>query len=342
MYAATTRRAATSLVTALAALAGLAGLAACAGDAAPDAAGDSVAVPADSAPPAATGERSLSGGPTLVGVIEGLHTPESALHDPEQDVYFVTNIAGNPSTKANDGFVARVHPDSLDAPDRDFIRGGRPAITLHAPKGMAIVGDTLWIADIDALRGFNRRTGRPVGSVDLAPLGAVFVNDVARGPGDTLYVTDTGIRFDEVGNMTAPGPNRVYAVHGRTASVLLDGGLLAGPNGVAWDSAGGRLLIAPFSGPALIAWTPGGRAPNPRRLAAGPGGFDGLVVLPDRRLLVTSWADSSVHAVRNDTTMTPLLTGLEAPADLGFDSRRNRLLVPLFNQDRVVVYEMRP
>jgi sugar lactone lactonase YvrE len=314
-------------------------LAACAPGA--DATTDSAAGEAGAPPAAAVADGGLPGAPTLVGVVEGMRTPESVLHDPEQDVYFVSNVDGNPSRKDRNGFIARVHADSLDAPDRDFVRGGRLGVTLHAPKGMALVGDTLWVADIDALRGFHRRTGRTVATVDLAPLGAVFLNDVARGRGDTLYVTDTGIRFADDGTMSHPGPDRVFAVHARMPSVAVEGTILSGPNGIVWDSAGGRLLVAPFSGPTVLAWSPGGRAPNPRRLAAGPGSFDGIALLADRRVLVTSWADSSVYAMQGDSAMTRLLTGVEAPADLGVDAARGRLLVPLFNQDRVVVYELR-
>jgi len=325
------RRRATRLALALLALA-----ACTSGDS--DAASDSGAATASGTDSAAAD--TVGGAPALVGTIDGLRTPESVLHDPEQDIYFVSNIGGNPSVKDGDGAIARVHADSLDTPVLGWVRGGRTGITLNAPKGMAIVGDTLWVADIDAVRGFNRRTGRPVASVSLAAQGAVFLNDVAAGPGDTLYVTDTGIRFGADGTMSHPGPDRVFAVARRTASVAVEGTILSGPNGAAWDSAGRRLLVAPFAGPTVLAWTPGGRAPNPRRLAAGPGSFDGIARLADGRVLVTSWADSSVYAMERDSTMTRLITGLEAPADLGVDATRRRVLVPLFNLNRVVVYQL--
>jgi sugar lactone lactonase YvrE len=304
--------------------------------------GDSDAAP-DSATSAAADSAAAdtTGAPALVGTIDGLRTPESVLHDPEQDVYFVSNIDGNPSDKDGNGFIARVPAEQLGSPQLDFVRGGRTGIRLNAPKGMAIVGDTLWVADIDAVRGFNRKTGRPVATIDLAPMGATFLNDIAVGPGDTLYVTDTGVRFDATGTMSHPGTDRVFAIAGRTPSVAVEGTILSGPNGVTWDSAGRRLLVAPFSGPTLLGWTPGGRAPNPQRLAAGPGSFDGIGFLPDGRLVVSSWADSSVYAVQGDSVMTRLITGLEAPADLGIDAKRGRIMVPLFNQNRVVVYGVR-
>lgn len=283
----------------------------------------------------------VPGAPTLVGVVEGLRTPESVRYDAEQDVLFISNINGNPSQKDRNGFIARVHADSLGQPTLDFIQGGAMGVTLHAPKGMAIVGDTLWVTDIDAVRGFNRRTGRPVGTVDLAPLGAVFLNDLTVGPGGALYVTDTGIRFASDGTVSAPGPNRVFRIADRVAEVAVEGEILSGPNGIVWDSAGSRFLIAPFNGPTLLAWTPGGSAPNPRRLAAGPGGYDGIELLADGRAAVTTWTDSSVYVMTDDSTLTRLITGLEAPADLGVDRARSRLLLPLFNQNRVVVYEVR-
>ena len=71
-------------------------------------------------------------------------------------------------------------------------------MTLNAPKGMAIVGDTLWVADIDAVRGFNRKSGALV--ANIAVPGAKFLNDVTAGP-DGLYITDTGIHIG-AGGMT--------------------------------------------------------------------------------------------------------------------------------------------
>ena len=98
--------------------------------------------------------------------IDGFLTPESVLHDPAQDIYFVSNINGSATGKDNNGFISRVRTDGA-VENLKFIEGSRNNVTLHAPKGLAVLGDTLWVTDIDVVRGFNRRSGTPVASVDM-------------------------------------------------------------------------------------------------------------------------------------------------------------------------------
>ncbi|HEY6108720.1 MAG TPA: hypothetical protein VIV56_07440, partial [Gemmatimonadales bacterium] len=47
-----------------------------------------------------------------VAQLDSVLTPESVLWDSAQDVYFVSNVNGNPSVKDNNGFISRVKPDS--------------------------------------------------------------------------------------------------------------------------------------------------------------------------------------------------------------------------------------
>src|SRR5205807_9247048 len=56
------------------------------------------------------------------------------------------------------------------------------------------------------------KTGAPRDSVSLASLGAVFLNDIAIAQTGALYITDTGIRFDDVGNVLHPGPDRIFRI----------------------------------------------------------------------------------------------------------------------------------
>ena len=92
-------------------------------------------------------------GPTKVASVEGFLTPESVLHDSGQDIYFVSNINGSPTAKDNNGFISRLKPDGA-VENLKFIEGGKGGVVLNAPKGLALHGDTLWVADIDVVRSW--------------------------------------------------------------------------------------------------------------------------------------------------------------------------------------------
>ena len=49
---------------------------------------------------------------TKLGETTGLKTPESVRYDPELDVFYVSNINGNPSQHDGNGFIAVVRADS--------------------------------------------------------------------------------------------------------------------------------------------------------------------------------------------------------------------------------------
>jgi sugar lactone lactonase YvrE len=284
--------------------------------------------PAQSAAPPAA--------PAKVAEVDSLQTPESVLWDQAQDVYFVSNINGNPSVKDDNGFISRVKPDS-GLEQLKFIAAGTGGVTLNAPKGLALRGDTLWVTDIDAVRAFNAVTGRPLFSVDLSRQGAVFLNDPAFGPDGALYITDTGIRFDQQGNMTHPGPDRVFRIGpDRKVSVAAQGDTLERPNGITWDATGNRFIVVAFGGPSVFAWHSGDA--DPTVIARGPGGFDGVEMVGGR-LLVSSWTDSTVSAYETGSPVK-LISGVPSPADIGYDAKRNRLLIPIFTGNRVEVWQL--
>lgn len=274
---------------------------------------------------------------TRIGTTEGLRNPESVKYDAALDRYYVSEVNGNPTQKDNNGAIRIVSPAGKLDP-KPLVEGGKNGVVLNGPKGIALVGDTVWVADIDAVRGFNRRTGAAVAAVDLTPLHALFLNDIAVGPDGALYVTDTGVLFDPSGKPSHPGPDRVYKIAGRTATVALEGKELAGPNGITWDKAKGHFLIVPFMGDSILAWRPG--EARPAFVARGPGQLDGVEVLPDGRVIVTSWTASSIEQVQGDRTTT-IAKDIKSPADIGVDTKRNHLAVPQLTEGRVVYLDLK-
>lgn len=270
--------------------------------------------------------------PSRLHAVGGFSTPEGVLYDTLADVYLVSNINGDAGARDGNGFISRLRPDgALDSVP--FIAGGRNGVTLNAPKGMALRGDTLWVSDIDVLRRFDRTTGAPLGDVAFGSR-AGFLNDVAVGPDGAIYVSESGVRFAE-GGMESTGLAGVFRVGPADAieRIVRDSGL-AVPNGI--TAHAGRLVMGSFSGPEIYAWTPGQPAIAP--VGRATGGVDGLEVLDDGRMLASVWSDSSIVIV-GDSAVT-LIRGLPSPADFTVDRRRNRVVVPLFTEDRVEVWQL--
>jgi sugar lactone lactonase YvrE len=270
--------------------------------------------------------------------IAGFQGPESATYDADQDVFFVSNMTGYGSALDGNGYISRVSagdPDSAVV----FVQGGRNGVTLDAPKGMAIHGDTLWVADIHALRAFDRHTGAPLGEIELASAGAVQVNDVAIGPDGTIHATDTGIIMGKAG-VVYTGRDKIFVVGaGRAVSVAMAGPSLRRPNGIAWDAAGSRWIVVsfdPFVGE--VASMPADMSSR-QVIRRGTGQLDGVVVMRDGTVLFTSWADSSIHALSGGTD-TPIIRQVPVPADIGLDTKRQRLAIPLSSLGRVQLWDV--
>jgi hypothetical protein len=262
----------------------------------------------------------------------GFATPESVLHDRTGDIYLVSNISGDPLERDGDGFITRLSPDGTVLQAR-FIDGATEGVTLNAPKGMALKGDTLFVADIDVVRAFDRSSGASLG--ERAVAGASFLNDLALGPDGTLYVTDSGFGP----GFEPTGTDAVYRFGPDGAQAVATGTELSGPNGiVALDDA---LLMVGFGGAAVLRIPLDGGPPE--ELATLPGGqLDGIVRLDDGTLLVSSWEAGAVFRVAPDGTATEVaVDNVEAPADIGWDAERGRLLIPLFQADRVEIRTVR-
>lgn len=262
-------------------------------------------------------------------------TPESVRYDAELDVFYVSNINGNPSQHDGNGFIAIVRADSTGVV-KMLVESGKNGATLDAPKGLALVGDTLWVSDIDHVRAFNRRTGAKVADIDLSSQHATFLNDIAVGGDGAVYVTDTGIQFDAKGAVTHPGVDQIFKIEGRKVTSLKPDSL-NGPNGITWDAANGRFLLAPFNGKGVQTWKAGDKAAA--TLVTGPGTYDGIEVLADGRVLVTSWADSAVHVIQNGT-MSTLVPNVTGPADIGIDTKRGVVAIPRFNDGKVEYFKI--
>jgi sugar lactone lactonase YvrE len=254
----------------------------------------------------------------------GFSTPESVLYDKDRDRYLVSNINGPPTERDGNGFISVVEPTGKLAALK-WIDGASDGTGLDAPKGMAILDGKLYVADIDQVRVFSASTGKP--QYDLPIEGASFLNDVAAD-GSQIYVSDSGLDP----SFNPSGTDAVYRIYkeGKHELVVADPGL-GRPNGLA--TRGQKIYLVGFGGNDLRILGPDGSILSTEPLPAGS--LDGIALRPDGSALVSSWEGSAVYLRTSDGVVSTVLEGVNAPADIGWDSKRNRLLVPMFKDDKI-------
>ncbi|MBW2525574.1 MAG: SMP-30/gluconolactonase/LRE family protein [Deltaproteobacteria bacterium] len=278
--------------------------------------------------PSSSASSAVAAQPELV-TIQGFKTPESVLYDPSADLYLVANINGAPLIADDNGFIARVKPDGTVHKMR-WIDGRREEVTLNAPKGMAIVKDVLYVADLDHLRKFDAKTGTPTGEIAIE--GATFLNDVAVGPDGTVYVSDSGLKQGDKG-FEPSGTDAVYRIDAEagTATAIAKGEELGRPNGLFVDGEG--VWVVTFGSGELYRLDQDGKRVDVHKLPGGS--LDGVIRLANGQLIISSWSTKTIYRGPKQGPFKPLFSPVNAPADIGFDPKRNRLLVPRFNDHLV-------
>jgi hypothetical protein len=253
--------------------------------------------------------------------VTGLQAPHSFVAAPACDCYFISNINGDPAAKDNNGFITKLGRDGKILAAQ-FIRGGNDGVILHAPKGMAIVGHRLYVADIDTLRAFDVNTGKLVATVSLAgQSGPVALVDVTADRQGLLYASD----------MDANIIYRIDPANRHAVSVLARGEALAGPRGLAVHPKTGRLIA--------VSWTKGSIVE-----IAGDGtitelvsnGFftsrfrnlDGVDFDAWGNMYVSDFTAGKIWRMRPDRHFNVIAEYLPTPADIGIDREHNLILVP--------------
>jgi len=125
--------------------------------------------------------------PTGVDVVwtaSGFDMPESVIAG--EGVYYVSNVNGEGSEADGNGYISKLGADG-EVLERRWVEG-TTALPLNAPKGMAIVGGTLFVTDIDAVVAID--LARAAVTARLPVEGAEFLNDAESYQG-ALLVSDS-------------------------------------------------------------------------------------------------------------------------------------------------------
>ncbi len=234
---------------------------------------------------------------------------ESTLYYARNDEIFVS-CGNNSIEKDGDGFIAVLNADG-SVKNKDWATG------LNAPKGMAILGNNLYVTDIDEVVEIDVNTGDILNKYPVE--NAQFLNDAATD-GSIIYFSD--MRANRVYSLDTDGAIELVAENVPSINGLeTHNGMLYGLNGeglIKFDDNGGYEI-----------------------LTDEVKGGDGLVILNDTTFIASRWAGKIYYI---DGDRVTLLVDTEAvksnTADISYIPDEQLIIVPTFKKNEVAAYQL--
>jgi DNA-binding beta-propeller fold protein YncE len=236
----------------------------------------------------------------------GFGFPESVAYDPAAKVLYVSNFGGSelkPGEKDGNGRIAKV---SLDGKILESRFLPEPGDVLNKPKGLWVVGNRLWVTDIDVVWVFDLKTrkGRKV-----ALPGVKFANDPAV-KGNVLYVSDS--RADQLFSVE---PADFLNAKKEPKVSLVFSGKSVDPNGVYPAKDGSLLVVGLKSNKEARGIYSVNAKGEVKALSKDIGMLDGLYQMNDGTILATDWNSGTLFSWSDKAGMETLASGFKGPAD---------------------------
>jgi len=261
----------------------------------------------------------------LLWETDGFKNPESVVYDSRLDRLYVSNVNGAPTEKNGQGFISIVSMDGT-IETLEWVDG------LDAPKGLALHGDRLYVADIDTLAVIDIDTGRVINRYTVDD--AEFLNDVAAALNGDIYVSDMV-------------KNRIHRLREDRFTIWLENEELENPNGVLVQED--RLVIGAWG-----VMTEGFETETPGHLKAVSlkdktirsigegqpiGNLDGVETDLDGDFYATDWMAGKLLHIEPDGTAETLLDLNQGSADHEYIHEQDIILIPMMNDGKLFAYK---
>lgn len=245
-----------------------------------------------------------------------LRTCESVLYDETRQVLFVSCINGMPSEKDGKGYISMLDPDG-NIRSLEWVTG------LDAPKGMGIVGNRLYVTDIDQLVVIDIEKAEIEERIQVEV--ASFLNDVAVGADRKVYFSDSDMGF-----------LWIYS-DGMVESWITEG--LERPNGLFVEEKRVLLTSSGSQDLKVIDKSTGKFETVTTEIGFG----DGIEFTGKEGFYITSSWSGEVFLIFPDYSKVSLLKTSSQDinsADIGFNIADQVVYVPTFFDNRVVAYKL--
>ncbi len=258
--------------------------------------------------------------------VSGFNMPESAVYDIRTNIIFVSNVHGQPPKKDGVGYISTLRPDGQII-QLKWVEG------LHAPKGMVISGNKIYVSDIDHLVEIDINHGKI--SDKWKAEGAMFLNDTAIDDAGNIYVSDM------VGNS-------IYRLSDNQLELWIKDDDLPGPNGLL--VLDGKLLVATWgvmtkgfsTSVAGHLKTVSLDSKKISSLGSGAvvGNLDGLESDGNNSFFVTDWMAGSLLRINSSGHADLLLDLNKGSADHEYIQSKGLVVIPMMLDGKIAAYKV--
>jgi hypothetical protein len=245
-----------------------------------------------------------------------LRTPESVIYDIKRNLIYISNVNQNPWEKDHNGFISKMSTTG-EILVLEWVTG------MSGPKGMAIVDDMLFVADLDELVLIDIEKGTikekvlvdgAEGMNDITPdgEGGVFISD---SPAGKIFQYSNGAASEFIANASGR-PNGLLVTDGKLYTAFSQSSEF-----VHYD-------LRSFEKTALVS-----------EIGAG----DGVTPTNDKDIFLLSDWQGEIFVVNTNGKKQSILRTKDDgknTADIWFIAETQTVLVPTFFDNRVVAYKL--
>ena len=264
--------------------------------------------------------------PQKLWEVSGFDAPSSVLYDSRTDSFFVANANGDETAKDGNGYIAQVGSDG-SLIKKDWFTG------LNAPRGMAVYGNDLYVADLDQLVVIHKLKATLRGRHPALPskllddvaadnIGRIYVSDML---GDSIYRLDEGVFGKWLGSARLMAPGSIKVVKDEL-----------------WIASWGRIVRDFETNEPGHVLAVDLTTQKIRDVGKGYpiGNLGGLEPVGDGRFLVTDRKAGGLMLIDEYGRSQVVLELPPGSADMGFNPLLRQLVVPLMRDGKIVAYQL--
>ncbi len=254
--------------------------------------------------------------------IGGFSNPYGIAIDGSTNYIYVSNVNGDANARDDNGFISRLKGDgTID--QLKLIDGASPKFSLNAPKGMAIIGTTLYVADIDKLHAFNLSNGAFLFDVNFGNLPVQHFYDVKVGPDNALYVAD------------GPG-NTIYRVDvpkQHEVTTFASGDSLGQPHSVVWFPTRQSFVVAGWSSGQVTAYDRSGKRQPYAAIFLRT--LEGITADDTGSMYVASSGLNAIYRIAPNFALFGFQLGVMSPAGLAYHRAGSQIIAASIDTNTV-------